>query len=90
MNSTNGLSRRLVIRHAACLTGAILGAATATESRAEEKLSKAEAKYQAHPNGQQRCGICLQFRPSNTCQIVAGPISPAGWCQYFAARENAH
>ena len=57
---------------------------------AQQKVSQADAKYQDQPKGQQRCEICLQFQPPNACRIVEGPISPKGWCQYFAAKENAH
>ena len=88
MDSAVTLSRRRAIRGITWLTSTIL-AATAGLALAQEKLSKTEAKYQDHPNGQQRCGICLQFRPPGICQIVAGSISPTGWCQFFAARENA-
>jgi hypothetical protein len=88
MDSAVTLSRRRAIRGITWLTSTIL-TATAGPALAQEKLSKTEAKYQDHPNGQQRCGICLQFRPPGTCQIVAGSIRPTGWCQFFAARENA-
>jgi len=57
---------------------------------AEQKVSHADAKYQDQPKGQQRCEIRPQFQPPNACRIVEGPISPKGWCQYFAAKENAH
>ena len=57
---------------------------------AQQKVSHADAKYQDQPKGQQRCEIRLQFQPPNACRIVEGPISPKGWCQYFAAKENAH
>ena len=33
--------------------------------------------------------ICLNFRPPGACQFVESPISPKGWCQFFAAKENA-
>ncbi len=56
----------------------------------EQKIKQADAKYQTTPNGQQRCEICLQFEPPDHCKIVQSPISANGWCQYFAARENAH
>ena len=59
-------------------------------ARADDKVSKATAKYQDRPNGQQRCEICVNFQPPKSCRFVAGDISPKGWCQYFAARDNAH
>ena len=49
---------------------------------AEEETPEAE--------GQQRCEICLQFEAPSHCKIVRAPVYPKGWCQYFAARENAH
>jgi hypothetical protein len=88
MDSTLTLSRRLAVKGIPCLAGALL-AAKAKQGLAQEKLSKTEAKYQDHPNGQQRCGICLQFKPPGACQVVAGTVVPTGWCQFFAGRENA-
>lgn len=58
--------------------------------REQDKIKKADAKYQDQPHGQQRCEICLQFLPPSNCKIVQGPITPQSWCQFFAARENAH
>ncbi|MGH7016118.1 MAG: hypothetical protein ACRED8_03425 [Caulobacteraceae bacterium] len=57
---------------------------------AQTKLSKVAAKYQNHPKGQQRCNICINFQPPNQCRFVVGPIARQGWCELFAARENAH
>jgi hypothetical protein len=55
-----------------------------------QKISHADSKYQTTPKGQQRCEICLQFQPPDHCKIVQSPITANGWCQFFAARENAH
>jgi hypothetical protein len=49
-----------------------------------------EAKYQDQPKGQQRCDICINFQPPDQCRFVAGTFAPKGWCQFFAAKENAH
>lgn len=88
MDQTNQLSRRATIGRVGCLSAALL-VAKATRVLSQEKVSKSAAKYQDHPKEQQRCGICLQFRPPATCKIVGGSISPTGWCQFFAAQENA-
>ncbi len=88
-------SRRRLLQGAAFALGAAAAsramppAAAEGEIKDEDKVKKSEAQYQPHPKGQQRCEICLQFEPPGTCKIVQGPISPKGWCQYFAARENA-
>lgn len=84
-----GVSRRAVIRRVASTLTAAQLVGNAGRAFAQQKVAKADAKYQAHQNGQQRCEICLQFRPPASCQIVSGEISPKGWCQFFAARENA-
>lgn len=91
--STN-VSRRSIIEAFALAGSASVGMALTLRAEAEvseaQKISHADAKYQPTPNGQQRCEICLQFEPPDHCKIVQSPISASGWCQYFAARENAH
>lgn len=81
------LSRRSVLGFLGSLTGYFTLVRSAL---AQQKASQAEAKYQNKPKGQQRCAICINFQPPNQCRFVIGPISPQGWCQFFAARENAH
>jgi hypothetical protein len=85
-----GTTRRKLLEFTG-VAGAVLVAGRFTRpSQADEtRVSKDVAKYRAHPNGIQRCEICLQFNPPDHCKIVAGEISPKGWCQYFAAKENA-
>lgn len=90
MSHMSSFSRRTLLAGTA-LTFAI----TATHgllrrARAEDKVSKEEAKYQDHPKGQQRCEICINFQPPNQCRFVQGEINEKGWCQFFAARDNAH
>jgi hypothetical protein len=89
------VSRRDVLSHTVAVAASAAGWA-ASPARAQPELSEAQkiahadAKYQSTQNGQQRCEICLQFEPPDHCKIVQSPITPHGWCQYFAARENAH
>ena len=89
-NDSPRLSRRALLV-ASMAAGA--AAAGVGQALAQEKISKKDALYQDHPHGQQgvqRCEICLQFRPPNQCALVEGEISPKGYCQFFAAKENAH
>jgi hypothetical protein len=45
------------------------------------KLAQAKVKYQDQPKGEQSCANCLNFLPeSSTCRVVAGQVSPQGWC----------
>lgn len=89
------MSRRTLIEGAAAIGGVIAGgwartAAADQDTPEKDKISHAEAQYQQQPKGQQRCEICLQFQPPNKCRIVKSPITAKGWCQFFAAKENAH
>lgn len=47
-------------------------------------VSKEEARYQDHPSGLAHCGICKHYGSNNLCEIVAGPVSPDGWCRFYA------
>jgi hypothetical protein len=90
MRDAETISRRALVGGAALAIGAAATISASTRAAAQQKVSQADAKYQDHPNGQQRCEICLNFRPPDACQFVESPISPKGWCQFFAAKENAH
>jgi hypothetical protein len=87
------LSRRTVLRGALAVTCSLLlpitllsSPAVAAEDAAKnpkavKKVSKASVKYQYKPNGEMRCGNCINFiAASKTCKRVAGPIDPNGWC----------
>lgn len=91
---TERISRRRLVERATLALGlaaaARLPLAAAQETPEAQKIPQADAHYRNQPNGQQRCGICLQFAAPSHCRIVQGPVQPNGWCQYFAARENAH
>ena len=81
--------RRAILRHIAVSAAAFAACGPLRRAAAQQKVSKEEAKYQDQPKGVQRCEICVNFRPPNQCQFVDGQISANGWCQFFAARENA-
>ncbi len=87
------ISRRVLIGAAVALTvadGRVRPAGADEPIKEADKIKQTDAKYQKQPKGQQRCEICLQFQPPASCKIVQGPIIPQGWCQFFAAKENAH
>lgn len=51
------------------------------------KVPQASVQYQTQPKGEQKCGECLHFIvESNTCKLVAGQVSPEGWCSLWAKR----
>lgn len=86
------VSRRRLLEGAMAATAAALAVPARSQGEQSEaaKISHADAHYQLTPKGQQRCAICLQFEPPGSCKIVKSPIYPTGWCQFFAARDNAH
>ncbi len=47
------------------------------------KIPQADAQYQPIPKGMFSCGVCTFFVKPNTCKVVAGEISPTGWCKLF-------
>ena len=54
---------------------------------ATSKLSQTSVQYQAQPKGEQKCSGCVNFiAESNTCKLVAGQISPEGWCSLWAKK----
>ena len=86
-------SRRTVLRGLVIAPSAALLAAGGA-AHAAGTVPKVNAKYQDHPKGAQQCGKCNYFLPGATptglgqCKLVAGPISPNGWCQLFAPRSE--
>jgi hypothetical protein len=78
--SVDAYSRRGVIR--AALTSAA-GALIAAPALAREKMSRAEAQYQDRPTNGLSCAACSLYRPPDGCVVVAGPVSPHGWCRFF-------
>jgi hypothetical protein len=80
------ISRRAVLTGTALALGGAAAATAVWQAAAQQKISQADAKYQATPKGDQRCDGCVNFQPPNACKFVQGDISPSGWCQLFAAK----
>ena len=80
-------TRRGLLR--AGLTIAV-GTTIAKVARAEdaEKIAQELVQYQAQPKDGAKCSACAQWQPPNACVIVAGNISPEGWCVAFAPKES--
>ncbi|MBV8777692.1 MAG: iron oxidase [Alphaproteobacteria bacterium] len=64
---------------------AALAAGAAATARAEDaaKIAQAEVQYQPMPKGMFSCAQCTLFVKPNACKVVAGSISPSGWCKLF-------
>ena len=53
-----------------------------------KKIDQKVALYQTFPKNGQTCNKCAQFEPPDACKLVAGTISPAGWCQLFSPKPT--
>jgi hypothetical protein len=82
------ISRRGVLTGTALALGAVASGVAATPVRAQQKVSQADAKYQAQPKDGQQCDGCVQFQAPNACKIVDGNVAATGWCQLFAAKPK--
>lgn len=80
-------TRRGVLR--AGLTIAAGTAMMATTARAQDaKITQELVQYQKQPKEGAKCSACAQWVAPNACVIVAGVISPEGWCVAFAPKEG--
>ena len=71
----------------AALVAAALSLGKTQMAEAQTKSSQKAANYQDHPKGSQHCAVCRYFRPPHSCQLVAGNISPNGWCSFFLKKS---
>ena len=84
-----GVSRRLLLKSIPVVAGGVMSlTAESRNALAQTKLTHDVAKYQEQPKNGQKCSTCVQFQPPSSCKIVADPISPNGWCQYYAAKTG--
>lgn len=87
------VTRRAVLKGAMLLATAVTALSGAAESAlAADKATKAAMQYRDKPNGKSECSNCIQFIPGKTakamgsCKVVAGAISPHGWCLAYAPK----
>jgi len=73
------LWRRGVIGTVAAVAGLKTGVA-----RAQGKATKKQAGYIPHGKVAQSCSTCGYFTEPKDCVLVQGPVSPSGWCTYYA------
>lgn len=58
-------------------------------------IAKDQAGYQDVPRAGKVCAQCVYFifkpttgaDPKSRCKLIAGPISPAGWCELWAPAQ---
>jgi hypothetical protein len=72
--------RRRSLLQAALSVASLLAGRSAGALR---QMSQAEAEYQDQPKNGFGCAACTLFRSPRSCRVVAGDISPNGWCKFF-------
>ena len=90
MTNFTGPSSRRVFLRTSLGTGAavVAGAVVARRAAAQEKVEPSLVQYQAMPKDGLKCSGCQHFVAPNACAVVAGEISPNGWCAAYAAKES--
>ena len=87
MNPTDfpaDLSRRGLLRVAVVGSGALFAATLSLPAEAAGKVSQKAVAYRGAPNGKARCVNCIYWQAPAACKLVAGVISPNGWCNIYA------
>lgn len=84
-------SRRQLIARVTLAIGlaGVVGAGLAPRrtTAATAKLPPNEIGYQPTPKGSARCELCVNWQAPNACKVVAGSISPSGWCGLFVRKS---
>jgi hypothetical protein len=86
-DDTKFLRRGVLRTGLAALAGGVL-ATSARAQNAGDKVEQSVVQYQTTPNDGNKCSICVNFVAPNACKVVAGTISPDGWCVAFAPKGS--
>lgn len=66
------------------------GGLMAVTAKAQEKIAQTLVQYQSTPKDGNKCSACVNFETPASCKIVAGKISPDGWCIAYAPKEQTN
>jgi hypothetical protein len=77
--------RRVLI---SLISSAPLAAVWLEGAKAAAKVAQRVAQYQPTPKGGQACAGCNSFVAPNHCKVVAGEVSPSGWCRLWTKKEG--
>lgn len=88
LNATDTTRRDLMARFALVGAAGVVGVSLISRRAvaATAKLAPGEIGYQGAPKGNARCELCVNWQAPNACKLVAGPISPSGWCGLFVRK----
>jgi len=68
--------------------GALVATATAARAQDDSKVEQSVVQYQTSPKDGAQCSGCVNFVAPNACKVVAGTISPNGWCVAYAPKGS--
>jgi hypothetical protein len=77
-----------ISRRAAIQAGVLLLIVRGSTVKAQAKIAQNLVHYQQKPKGTEECEGCLHFMPPDACKMVAGKVSPKGWCALFAPKPK--
>lgn len=81
------ITRRIVLRNSLGIAAGSTLAAGAARAQ-DEKIAQELVQYQDQPKDGQKCNMCAQWVEPDACKIVAGKISPNGYCVAYAPKEG--
>jgi hypothetical protein len=76
------LSRRTALQAIVAVFAAGASGLAATDQKIAQNL----VQYQGTPKDGHECDKCMHFIAPDSCKVVAGKVSPKGWCAAFAAK----
>ena len=76
------MSRRTLLLQAVAAAGAVPVLALGVQPAAA-KMAQSAVAYQAHADGDKKCGGCKMFEAPSSCKQVDGAISPNGTCKLW-------
>ena len=83
------VSRRRMLQLAVAGSAAIVTVSLPVVATAASKVAKSAVAYQPKPRGKAQCDNCVQWLAPASCKLVAGDISPNGWCSIYFAKAKA-
>lgn len=81
--SSTRISRRLVLCQGAIFAAGVSTILVANTNPAAAKMPQTAVDYRPKPKGDSKCSNCKFFVTPDSCQKVAGKISPDGWCLLY-------
>ena len=55
----------------------------------DDKATKDSVRYTDHGTEKEHCSICRRYIRGGACMVVAGRVSPRGWCNRFLVLPHA-